>query len=344
MFRIRLTRRGFVKAGAATAGLAACGCYGTGRVSAQEKKWKITLIQGVKADEFYISMACGAQKAADEFGAELTVQAPDAFDATLQTPLLNAVVQSKPDAILIAPNDRVAMIAPIQDAIKAGIAVFTVDTKIEADIALANIASDNIEGGRIAARALAELIGGKGKVYVTNVKAGISTTDQRQQGFEEEIKNYPDIEYVGFDYNNDDPTTAAAQTAAKLQQHPDLAGIFGTNLFALEGAAPAVREAGTQGQVKIVGFDAGPKQVADLRNGIVDVLIAQHPYDIGYTAVKMAVEYLNTKEPPKEKVVTTGYSVVTRDNVDDPEIKRYLYVADCSEIPEVEASPVATPA
>jgi ribose transport system substrate-binding protein len=236
------------------------------------------------------------------------------------------------------------MIAPIQDAINAGIAVFTVDTKIEADIALANIASDNIEGGRIAARALAELIGGKGKVYVTNVKAGISTTDQRQQGFEEEIKNYPDIEYVGFDYNNDDPTTAAAQTAAKLQQHPDLAGIFGTNLFGAEGAATAVREAGKQGQVKIVGFDAGPKQVADLRNGIVDVLIAQHPYDIGYTAVKMAVEYLNTKEPPKEKVVTTGYSVVTRDNVDDPEIKRYLYVADCSEIPEVEASPAATPA
>ncbi|MER3436848.1 MAG: sugar ABC transporter substrate-binding protein [Chloroflexota bacterium] len=282
MFRIRLTRRGFVKAGAATAGLAACGCYGAGRASAQEKKWKITLIQGVKADEFYISMACGAQKAAEEFGAELTVQAPDAFDATLQTPLLNAVIQSKPDAILIAPNDRVAMIAPIQDAINAGIAVFTVDTKIEADIALANIASDNVEGGRIAARALAELIGGKGKVYVTNVKAGISTTDQRQQGFEEEIKKYPDIEYVGFDYNNDDPTTAAAQTAAKLQQHPDLAGIFGTNLFGAEGAATAVREAGKQGQVKIVGFDAGPKQVADLRNGIVDVLIAQHPYDIGY--------------------------------------------------------------
>src|SRR5690606_16903113 len=126
------------------------------------------------------------------------------------TPILNAVVQARPDAILIAPNDRVAMIAPIQDAINAGIAVFTVDTKIEADIALANIASDNIEGGRIAARALAELIGNQGKVYVQNVKAGVSTTDQRQQGFEEEIQNYPDIEYVGFDYNNDDPTTAAA--------------------------------------------------------------------------------------------------------------------------------------
>ncbi|HEY8447365.1 MAG TPA: ABC transporter substrate-binding protein [Thermomicrobiales bacterium] len=343
MFRIRLTRRGLVKAGAATAGLAACNCIGSGRVSAQDQRWSITLIQGVKADEFYISMACGAQRAADELGVDLTVQAPDAFDATLQTPILNAVVQARPDAILIAPNDRVAMIAPIQDAINAGIAVFTVDTKIEADIALANIASDNIEGGRIAARALAELIGNQGKVYVQNVKAGVSTTDQRQQGFEEEIQNYPDIEYVGFDYNNDDPTTAAAQTAAKLQQHPDLAGIFGTNLFGAEGAATAVREAGKQGQVKIVGFDAGPKQVADLRNEIVDVLIAQHPYDIGYTAVQMAVQYLETQQPPSEKVVTTGYSIVTRDNVDDPEIRRYLYVADCSEIPEVEATPAASP-
>src|SRR4029453_15885349 len=112
--------------------------------------------------------------------------------------------------ILIAPNDRTAMIAPIQEAVDAGIAVFTVDTFIEADIAIANIASDNVLGGKMAAEALAELIGGKGQVYVQKVRAGISTTDQRQEGFEEGIKEYPDIEYLGADYNNDDPTTAAS--------------------------------------------------------------------------------------------------------------------------------------
>lgn len=338
----RPTRRDLLKGAAAGITLAVVGGP-VGITRAQEEPWQITLIQGVAADEFYISMACGAQRAADEFGAELTVQAGEKWDHTIQTSLLNAVVQAKPDAILIAPNERTAMISPIQAAIDAGIAVFTVDTKIEADIALANIASDNVEGGRIAAEALAELIGGKGKVYVQNTIAGTSTTDQRVQGFEEGIKAYPDIEYVGLDYNNDDPTTAASQTAAKLQQYPDLAGIFGTNLFSAQGAATAVREAGKQGQIKIVGFDAGPKQVADLENGIVDVLIAQHPYDIGYTAVKMAVEYLNTKQPPAEKVITTGYSVVTRDNIDDPEVARYLYVADCSELPADAATPVASP-
>ena len=114
----RSSRRTLIKAGAAGITLAVVG----GKFSpayAQDQPWKITLIQGVKADNFYISMACGAQVAADEFGAELTVQAPDRFDATLQTPILNAVVQSEPDAILIAPNNRTAMIAPIQDAINA---------------------------------------------------------------------------------------------------------------------------------------------------------------------------------------------------------------------------------
>jgi ribose transport system substrate-binding protein len=188
------------------------------------------------------------------------------------------------------------------------------------------------------------LIGGKGSVYVTNVKAGISTTDQRQQGFEEELANYPDIKYLGAEYNNDDPTTAAAQTAAILQANPDLAGIFGTNLFGAEGAAMAIKEAGKTGVVKIVGFDAGPKQVQDLKTSVVDALIAQHPYDIGYQAVQMAVDFLNTQEAPAEKVVATGYTIVTRDNVEQDDVKRYLYVADCSEIPASSATPAATPA
>lgn len=342
----QITRRGLIKVGAigaAGVGLARVG-FSSDPASAQGKKYKITLIQGVAGDNFYISMACGAQKAADDGGAELTVQGPQKFDATLQTPLLAAVIQSKPDAILIAPNDRTAMIGPIQDAIDAGIAVFTVDTKIESDIALSNIASDNVEGGKMAAKALGDLLGGKGSVFVTNTKAGISTTDQRQQGFEEGIKAYPGIKYLGSQYNNDDPTTAASQTAAILQANPDLAGIFGTNLFGAEGAATAVREAGKQGKIKIVGFDAGPKQVQDLKDSVVDVLIAQHPYDIGNTGVKMAIEYLTTKTKPTQKVITTGYTIATRDNVADPLVAKFLYVADCSEIPADTGTPAATPA
>lgn len=342
----QINRRRLVGATAVGLGVTLVGAAGRHVGAAQDEPYRIVLIQGVTGDNFYISMACGAQAAADELGATLEVQGPERFDATLQAPLLSAVVQSAPDAILIAPNDRTAMIGPIQEAIDAGIAVFTVDTSIESDIAIANVASDNVEGGRIAARALAELIGETGKVFVINVQPGVSTTDQRAEGFFEELANYPNIVDLGQEYSNNDPTQAASILSAKLQSDPDLAGVFGTNLFSAQGAAVAIEQAGLQGTVKVVSFDAGPTQVEQLEAGTVDALIAQHPYDIGWTGVQLAVDYLTTGEPPAETVITTGYSIVTEETIDDPEVARYLYVADCSEIAAAEASPVAdaTPA
>ena len=117
--------------------------------------------------------------------------------------MLDAVIGRHPDAILIAPTDKTQLVAPLQKAVAAGIPVITVDTFIgtgqyqtgsgNADFPLSYIASDNLLGGEIAARALAKAIGDKGKVYVSNVKPGISTTDQREEGFKLEMKNHPGI-------------------------------------------------------------------------------------------------------------------------------------------------------
>ena len=160
-----------------------------------------------------------------------------------------------------------------------------VDTTLEqADFAVSQIASDNEGGGRAAAKALAEQIGGKGKVFVINVKPGISTTDARAKGFEEEAKKLG-LEYVGLEYNNDQPDKAASIVKAQLAKHPDLKGIFATNLFGAEGSAAGLREAGKQDTVKIVGFDAGPKQVKDLEDGLIQALVAQKPADIGAQGV-----------------------------------------------------------
>ena len=135
--------------------------------------YTMTLIAGVRGDEFYITMNCGAQEEARKQGVELDFQGPDQFDASLQTPIVNAVTQKKPDAILIAPTDTKAMYVPIKAAADAGITIVLVDTTLEqADMAVSQIASDNEAGGREAAKALADLIGGEGKVFVSNVKPG----------------------------------------------------------------------------------------------------------------------------------------------------------------------------
>jgi ribose transport system substrate-binding protein len=302
---------------------------GGGGGGGAQKQYKLTLIQGVKGDQFYVTMQCGAQQAAQAAGATLEVAAPDEFDASLQTPVVNAVVAKKPDAILVAPTDTKAMIPPLTQAKAAGIKLVFVDTTTEngAELAESEIASDNLEGGREAARALARLTGEKGSVLVINVKPGISTTDARAKGFEEELKNFPNMKSIGVEYSNDKPEVAAAKATAALAAHPDLAGIFGTNLFSAEGAATGLRSAGASQKVKIVGFDAGPKQVEDLEQGIVQALIAQKPADIGKAGVEQAIAAL--KGEPVQKKIGTGFVVVTKDNMNNPDVQPFLYKSGC---------------
>jgi ribose transport system substrate-binding protein len=319
--------------GLAALALVAAACGGNkssgGGGGGGQKQYKLTLIQGVKGDQFYVTMQCGAQEAASRYGATLDVAAPDEFDASLQTPVLNAVVAKRPDAILIAPTDTQAMIPPLTQAKQAGIKLVFVDTTTDnADqLAVSQIASNNEEGGREAARTLAKLTGGKGSVLVINVKPGISTTDARAKGFEEEIKKTPGLKYLGVQYSNDKPEQAAAKTTAALAAHPDLVGIFGTNLFSAEGAATGLRSAGASAKVKIVGFDAGPKQVEDLQQGIVQALIAQKPAEIGKAGVVQAIAAL--KGDPVQKKIGTGFVVVTKDNMEDTGVKEFLYKDKC---------------
>lgn len=318
-------------AGLASLALAAVGCGGDeekgGGAAGGDKKESqaLTLIAGVKGDEFYITMSCGAEAEAKKQGVKYNFQGPDQFDASLQTPVLNAVTANKPDAILIAPTDTKAMYAPVKAAADSGSKVVLVDTTLEqSDFAVSEIASDNEGGGREAARALGELIGGKGKVFVVNVKPGISTTDARAKGFEEEAKKIG-LEYSGQDFSNDQPEKAAAIVKAQLAKDPDLKGIFATNLFSAEGAASGLREADKLGDVKIVGFDAGPKQVEDLNEGLVQALIAQRPAEIGRLGVQQAVASLN--DQPTKKKIGTDFVTLTKENIG--ENQDAIYKSSC---------------
>jgi ribose transport system substrate-binding protein len=301
---------------------------------AQDKKFTIALIPGLTTDGFYITMNRGAQAAADALGVELVFQGAPDFNPVTQVPVLDAVIARAPNAILIAPTDKVQLVEPLKKAHDAGIPVITVDTFIgtgnyqtgagDGDFPLSYIASDNVLGGKIAARALAAAIGGAGKVFVSNVKPGISTTDQREEGFKTAMaEEFPDITVLETQFNDNDANKAASQLQGVFARDADLKGVFGANLFSALGAATGVQQAGQTGVIKVVAFDAPVSIVDNIKTGLVDVAIAQHPAEIGYFGVVSAFAHLTGNSIPVS--IGTGFTIMDASNIDDPEVAKYLY-------------------
>ena len=302
------------------------------RASAADKV-SIALIPGLTADGFYVTMHKGAEAAAKAVGAELIYQGAAEWNVALQVPIVDAIIARKPAAILIAPNDKNQLVQPLKKAFDAGIAVVCVDTFIgngvfqtgsgAADFPISYVASDNVLGGRMAARALAKAIGEKGKVYVSNTLPNVSTTDQREEGFKDEMKKYSGITVLETQFNDDDANKAAAQVQAVMGRVPDLAGVFGANLFSATGTANGVKQAGKAGVVKIAGFDAPESVVALLKDGTFELTIAQHPAEIGYFGLIAAFAHLTGNPVPT--AIGTGFTVMTKDNINDPNVSKFLY-------------------
>jgi ribose transport system substrate-binding protein len=287
----------------------------------------MVFVQGVAGDEFYISMQCGIQEAAKAANITVDVQGAEKFDPTLQKPIIDSVVAKKPDALLVAPTDVTAMQAPLKAAADAGIKVVLVDTTLDdPSIAVSEIASDNLGGGKAAFDAIKQLAPAGGKLLVISTDPGVSTVDARVKGFQDATATDSKFQYLGVQYSHNEPAEAAQLVTAALQKDPDIVGIFAANLFSAEGSATGVRQAGKQDQVKIVGFDAGPAQVKALKEGTVQALVAQQPATIGQDGVAQAILALDGK--PTEKKIQTGFSIITQQNV-DTDGKDALYKSSC---------------
>ena len=304
-----------------------------GQPASAQQKCTIALIPGLTTDAFYITMRKGAEMAAKAVGCDLLFQGGPEFNPTVQVPVLQAVIARHPDAILIAPTDKQQLIAPLKQAADAGIPVITVDTFIDdgkyqdgqgpGDFPLSYIATDNVLGGFLAGVGLAHQIGERGKVYVSNVKPGISTTDQREEGFKLAMRQFPNIPVLDTQFNDDDANKASSQVQAVFARNQDLAGVFGANLFSAVGAADGVKALGKQGQIRVVAFDAPQRIVNDLKSGLIDLAVAQHPSEIGYYGVMTAYAVTHGQSAPVH--IGTGSTIMTKDNIDDPNVKKFVY-------------------
>ncbi len=276
---------------------------------------------------FWITVKAGADSAGKELDVNIFWKGPPTeADVNNQISILEDYINQRVDAIVLAALDSKALIPVVKQAVSKNIPVILIDSGIDSEVPLSFIATDNILGANMAARTLAKLIGGKGKVALIPFYPGTSTSIQREKGFKEEIKKYPDIELVTIQYSQNDVAVAMSVTENILTTFPDLDGIFAANEPGAIGASQAVLARGLAGKVKIVGFDSAPNEIEALKKNTIQALVVQNPFKMGYLGVKNAVDVIRGKKIPKR--IDTGVTVVTKENLYDEETQKLLYPTD----------------
>lgn len=287
------------------------------------KKVIAVIPKGV-AHFFWQSVHAGAEAAGKELGVEIVWKGPaQETDYSGQINIIEDAITRRVDGIVLAPSHRDAMVPIVERAQREGIPVVIFDSGIGTETYTSYVATDNRQGGVVGAERLAEKLGGKGKVAILGVKAGSVSTDEREAGFQETIKQkYPGIEIVSFQYGEADRSRSLDRATDILTANADLNGFFASNESSTVGVVQAIKQKGLAGKVVMVGFDSSPNLIDDLKAGAIDSLVLQNPYKMGYEAVKAMVAKLNGQTPTRQ--IDTGVKLLTKDNLETPEMQQLL--------------------
>ena len=298
-----------------------------GAVSAEAAKPRIAVVPKGTTHVFWKSVEAGARAAAADLDVEIVWKGPlKENDRGQQIAIVEQFVTEGVSAIVLAPLDAVALRRPVAMAAQRKIPVVIFDSALQGEPGkdfVSLVATDNRRGGELGGEKLGDLLGGTGKVVLLRYQVGSASTDDREAGFAKAIAARPALELIS-DNRYSGATAGEAKTAAlnMLDTLKRADGIFCPNESSTFGMLLALKQSNLTGKVRFVGFDTSPALIESLRQGEVDALVAQDPRTMGRMAVTAAVNHLQGK--PVEPMIDTGAAVVTRDNVDSPEIQKIL--------------------
>lgn len=300
---------------------------GTAEPGDSGKGLRIAVIPKGTSHEFWKSVHFGAQKAADELGnVEIIWKGPVAENDTgSQIEVVKSMITMHVDGIVLAPNQKGGLVDAVEESVSEGIPVVIFDSGLdEGPEIVSYVATDNYKGGKMAAERMAEAIDGKGNVILLRYLAGSESTEQREQGFLDGLKDYPDIKVVSSDQRGGANTTSAKEKVDQLLQiHGEgLAGIFAVCEPNANGTLESLQNAGLNGKVKLIAFDPSDALIEALEDGSCSGIILQDPVQMGYQGVITLVGSLNGKEA--EAFTSTGEHVATKANMQTPEIQQLL--------------------
>jgi ribose transport system substrate-binding protein len=273
---------------------------------------------------FWQSVQAGALAAGREFDVEIQWNGPpEETEFARQIQIVDSMINAQVDGIVLSPSESRALVGVVERAMSLGIPVTIFDSAIESDNYISYVATNNLEAGKMAAARVAELLSGSGQVAMVKHVPGSRSTGDREQGFEQALnEQYPGLKIVAQQFCISDRARALRVAEDMLTAHPGLNAMFCSSEAATIGAARAVRSRDAANRVKLFGFDSSPSQIQDLKDGIINSLVVQDPFQIGYLGVKTIVQKLDGETPLKQ--IDSPARIVTAADLEKPEIQKLL--------------------
>jgi ribose transport system substrate-binding protein len=275
--------------------------------------------------EFWKAIHAGAKKAADELGVEIIWKGPlKEDDRNEQVQIVETMIDSGVDALILTPLDDRALMAPVAEAKARGIPTVIFNTALQGNDFISYVSTDNWKGGVLAAERVGELMQGRGKLILIRIIEGVEGNRQREEGFLETIRTkFPGITILSDNQYAGITTETAYQTTENLlARFHDVEAIFTPNESTTFGCLRALQDHGLAGKVIHVGFDSSKKLIEALEKRELQGLVLQDPVRMGYASVRAAVARLRGE--PYETRIDTGVFLATPDNMNQPEIRRLL--------------------
>ena len=230
------------------------------------------------------------------------------------------------NGIVLAPLDNRALVRPVEEAKRAGVPTVIIDSALDSNSIVSFVATDNRKGGMLAADRLGELLNGKGKVILLRYAEGSASTQDREDGFLQEIKQkYPNIELISTDQHAGATRDNAKSASENLLNRfgDEVQGIFCPNESTTAGMLSALQDIGKAGRIMFVGFDTSQSFIDAMRAKHLHGIVVQNPFNMGYLGVRTMVESLQGK--PAEKRIDTGVTMITLDNLDAADTQALLH-------------------
>lgn len=273
---------------------------------------------------FWETMRMGAELAAKEEEVEIRYVGPmEEKDIETQLSLLEQCIEQRVDIIILAAAHNEKLSHLVKEAMDKGITVLTVDSTSEGVPGIKQVATNSKEAATLLTKYLIEKIGEQGEVVMLNFIQGTSTAIEREKGYEEALRAYPDILKRETIYTEGTSQSAYEATLRIIEKYPHIKGILGANQYMTEGIYRAIEKAGLLGQIKIVGFDGSPLIIRGIEKGYIDAIIIQKPFNIGYLGVKNAIKLFNHQNVPE--YIDTGHKLITKESLYRIENQKLLY-------------------